>query len=313
MAQKPVDILAVGLQKQYGDIRALQGIDLSVTHGERFGLIGPDGAGKTTLIRVLCGLIRQDKGTFQVAGLDGMRSIRTIKSILGYMPQKFSLYPDLTVGENLRFFADLFHVIGAQRQSREERLLHFSRLGPFWKRRAGALSGGMKQKLALSCALIHTPAILILDEPTTGVDPVSRREFWEILRELSDRDGTTILVSTPYMDEATRCHRVGFMNEGRLLATDTPDNLIHGYPYRVIQVHGENLFPFRKALETIPGVRSVCALGEYLRVSTEKTDAVVHAIGDRLTHAGATGFRIRTVAPLLEDMFVNLLESGRVS
>lgn len=200
------------LHKRYGATEAVRGLSLSVPGGTICGLIGPDGAGKTTTMRILCGLLRPDGGEASILGHDCARETRAIKDHLGYMPQRFSLYPDLTVAENLRFFADLFAVPRAERAAREVELMEFSRLAPFVGRRAGRLSGGMKQKLALCCTLIHTPQVLILDEPTTGVDPVSRREFWRILRDLAGR-GLALLVSTPYMDEAGMCDAVVLMHK----------------------------------------------------------------------------------------------------
>ena len=303
------DLISIkNMTKNYQDVMALAGVNLTVKTGERFGLIGPDGAGKTTLMRILCGLISQDSGEFSVSGLAGKTQIAAIKEIIGYMPQRFSLYPDLTVKENLRFFSDLFGVAGKERLERETRLMSFSRLSPFLKRRAGALSGGMKQKLALSCALIHTPEVLILDEPTTGVDPVSRREFWEILKELSEQDKTTILVSTPYMDEASRCHRVAFMNRGRILALGTPGDLIQRYPHQVLQVAGAGLFPMRKAFGSVPSSASVCALGDYIRISVDDIDAAASNIKQLMESAGHRDFQIKQVEPLLEDVFVSLLD-----
>ncbi|MEZ4763313.1 MAG: ABC transporter ATP-binding protein [Calditrichia bacterium] len=199
--------------KSFGETRAVKNVSLSVKPGELFGLIGPDGAGKTTLMRAICTLLLPDDGQIQVRGMNTREAIADIRAILGYMPQRFSLYQDLSVEQNLRFFADLFNVPAEERAARMKRLYQFSRLGNFNKRLAGQLSGGMKQKLALSCALIHTPEILVLDEPTFGVDPVSRKEFWEILHEIR-KEGTTILVSTAYMDEADQCERVALMFNG---------------------------------------------------------------------------------------------------
>jgi ABC-2 type transport system ATP-binding protein len=213
-----------GLVKRFGAVTAVDGLDLELGEGRMTGLIGPDGAGKTTTLRLLCGLLRPDAGACRVAGLDVPSHLGRVRGMIGYMPQRFSLYPDLTVEENLRFFADLFQVDKSEREKRLGRLLAFSRLGPFSRRRASDLSGGMKQKLALSCALVHTPRLLFLDEPTTGVDPLSRREFWEILSDLRSQ-GVTLLVSTPYMDEAARCDRVALMHKGRLLHEAAPSEI----------------------------------------------------------------------------------------
>jgi drug efflux transport system ATP-binding protein len=305
------DIYLEGIEKQYGSIPALKGIDLVVGKGERFGLIGPDGAGKTSLMRILCGLIRPDGGRFTVAGFDGLREIRSIKSSVGYMPQRFSLYPDLTVRENIRFFADLFGVTGDARTTREKRLMQFSRLGPFSDRRASALSGGMKQKLALSCALIHTPSILILDEPTTGVDPLSRREFWEILKELSEDENVTILVSTPYLDEAAKCHRVAFMNRGEIIDSGTPEILSGRYPYQVVVVQAPDLFQLKHRLAAVPGIHSIVVLGDHLRVSLRNDVFAGKSACEWLREQGLEKAEIREDKPILEDVFVYCLQKDQ--
>jgi ABC-2 type transport system ATP-binding protein len=255
-----------GLRKEYGPTVALASIGFEVGRAEMFGLIGPDGAGKTTLIRILCSLLDPDAGQCRVLDIPVDREPEKIRSVIGYMPQRFSLYPDLTVDENLRFFADLFRVPKAERRQRSGELLAFSRLTPFVKRRAGQLSGGMKQKLALSCALIHTPRVLMLDEPTTGVDPVSRREFWDILGKLR-ADGVTILVSTPYMEEAELCDRVALMHRGRVLTTGRARDIAAGFPGTVFAVDGADLPGlaawFKKALSP----EQVRILGDRVQVN----------------------------------------------
>jgi ABC-2 type transport system ATP-binding protein len=212
-------IEAVGLTKKFGGLEAVSGLNLQIKPGEIFGLVGPDGAGKTTTLRMLSTAMEQTAGSAFVSGMDVSKDEEKIRDKIGYMPQRFSLYGDLTVMENIDFFADLYGVLLATRRKRVEELLAFTNLAPFVKRRGAQLSGGMQKKLALACNLIHTPEILFLDEPTTGVDPISRREFWRILYGLSD---VTILVTTPYMDEAERCNRVGLIREGKLLICDTP-------------------------------------------------------------------------------------------
>jgi len=245
---------------------ALRGLDLAVGPGEIVGLIGPDGAGKTTAMRIACGLLRPDGGRAEVLGVDVTREARRIKLLLGYMPQRFSLYQDLSVSENLRFFADLYGVTRSQRAERTARLLDFSRLRPFLDRRAEALSGGMKQKLALACTLIHTPRLLVLDEPTTGVDPVSRREFWRILDGLAE-SGLGLLVSTPYMDEAERCRRVLLMHHGRCLARGEPEEVAAAVPRRLLRLSGLEVDGARRELEArAPAGLEVLRTGDEVRV-----------------------------------------------
>lgn len=227
------------LKKNYSGEQALTGVTFTVDTGKLFGIIGADGAGKTTLMRILVTLLNADSGTAQILNYNIVNDIRTIRSKIGYMPQKFSLYGDLSVKENLSFFADVFNISGKERKLRMAKLLQFSRLERFQKRRASNLSGGMKQKLALSCALIHSPNLLILDEPTTGVDPVSRREFWDILKELRG-DGVTIIVSTPYMDEAAMCDELLIMHNGKVLKKGTPAGLVGDYPYDLYRVASDN-------------------------------------------------------------------------
>jgi ABC-2 type transport system ATP-binding protein len=256
-------------RKNYGLVEAVKGVTLSVNKGELFGLIGPDGAGKTTLLRSICTLLNPDEGVIRVNNLETIQNIAQIRSILGYMPQRFSLYQDLSVEQNLRFFAELFQVPPGERQEREEQLYHFSRLSPFKKRLAGALSGGMKQKLALSCALIHTPDILILDEPTYGVDPVSRTEFWDILRQIQ-REGTTMLVSTAYMDEADQCDRVALFFKGKISAIDTPEALKKNYRYPLFRVEADDLRQLRSFFTAIPEVHNIQLFGNTIHVSFKK-------------------------------------------
>jgi ABC-type multidrug transport system ATPase subunit len=223
------------LRKQFADVKALRGITFSVQKGVLYGIIGADGAGKTTLMRICTTLINADSGKASFFDKDVSKDIQYIRSRIGYMPQRFSLYQDLSVKENLLFFADIYGVKQKERKERLDRLLSFSRLGPFQKRRAAHLSGGMKQKLALCCALIHTPEVLILDEPTTGVDPVSRNEFWEILRDLRQQ-GITIIVSTPYMEEASLCDELLVLHKGEILLNGTPSHLLNSYPHSIFRI-----------------------------------------------------------------------------
>jgi ABC-2 type transport system ATP-binding protein len=291
------------LAKSYGENAALGDVSFDVDSGEIFGLIGPDGAGKTTLIRILCSLVDFDSGEAVLCGLDTRREALALKERVGYMPQRFSLYPDLSVTENIRFFADLFQVKRSDFDKRLKELLGFSKLGPFAKRRAGKLSGGMKQKLALCCTLIHTPEVLILDEPTTGVDPVSRLEFWEILKRLSD-EGVTILVSTPYMDEALRCNHIALISKGQILATDTPQNLPTLFTGQILEIEGEGLFGFAEKCQSLKSVQSVQLFGGRLHIVTDNAEVCREDI------AKATALsleRIHSVEPSIEDTFINLL------
>ena len=255
-----------GFRKRYGAVEAVRDVSLSVRQNELFGLIGPDGAGKTTLMRAVCTLLAPDGGAIRVQGMDVAQHIAETRARLGYMPQRFSLYQDLSVEQNLRFFADLFRVPKAERQKRLEQLYRFSRLEPFRKRKAGALSGGMKQKLALSCALIHTPEILVLDEPTFGVDPVSRQEFWEILRSIRE-EGTAILVSTAYMDEADQCDRVALMHRGEIAAVDSPARIKDGFPYPLYRVGGKDVRALHRFFAGRTEIHTTQLFGDALHVS----------------------------------------------
>lgn len=290
------------LKKSYNSIIAVNEISFSVKEGELFGLIGPDGAGKTTTMRILCGLLSFDEGSCSIFDFDIIQQINEIRKIIGYMPQRFSLYPDLTVAENLRFFADLFQVPKEEREQRFERLLRFSKLSPFQKRRANDLSGGMKQKLALSCILIHTPKILILDEPTTGVDPVSRREFWQILHELL-KQGVTILMSTPYMDEASKCDRVAFMHKGKILAIDKPDNLSNYFTKELLEIHTPFLHDTVSHLKNIPSIISTQLFGNKIHITvidSQQTKQQLQKLNIGLTS-------ISKIQPNIEDVFIELM------
>ena len=300
----PPAIEIEALRKSYGDTVAVDGIDLTVYRGEIVGLIGPDGAGKTTTMRILCGLLHPDEGRSRVLGLSSQTEARELKRHLGYMPQRFSLYPDLSVGENIRFFADMFGVGGAERKKREEELLEFSRLGEFRGRKAGQLSGGMKQKLALSCTLIHTPEVLVLDEPTTGVDPVSRQEFWRILRKLSE-DGLALLVSTPYMDEADLCGRVTLMHHGKALVEGCPEGIPDRFPRTLLSIHGTDLREARGRLHGWEQL-TVHRFGDRLHVAVDD-EAQLARIRERL---GGLTVEVERIRPTTEDVFVELTASG---
>lgn len=306
MTTTPKDIVVVDLWKRYRQLEAVRGLSFSVQAGCLFGLVGPDGAGKTTTLRILCGLLKADQGHCTVRGYDVAREPRKVKSLVGYMPQRFSLYPDLTVAENLRFFARLFEVPPDEGRERMRQLLAFSRLEPFQGRRAAQLSGGMKQKLALCCTLIHTPAVLLLDEPTTGVDPVSRREFWRILYDLRER-GVTILLTTPYMDEAARCDRVAFMHQGRIIAQGPPRELSQLVRHHLLEVRCEHLMQAARLLAGNPAFVTVHLLGDHLHVGVVDPGSGEQTIRRELKHAGLAVHSIREVVPHVEDVFVELM------
>jgi ABC-2 type transport system ATP-binding protein len=296
------------IKKAYGKSTALNGVSLSVQKGRMAGLIGPDGAGKTTLIRILTSLLDPDEGECRLAGISVHKEPGRVRKIIGYMPQRFSLYPDLTVGENLRFFADLFQVSKKERLEKTKRLLEFSRLSPFVERRAGDLSGGMKQKLALSCALIHTPEILILDEPTTGVDPVSRREFWSILSSLK-KEGVTILVTTPYMDEAARCDRISLIHHGHILGAGTAREIIESSAGSIVSLAGPDLLLLAKWFKKRLGTEQVRILGD--RVQLNLFSFPEEGLPELIAQARSSGQKIDSVErgePVLEDAFISLIE-----
>ena len=297
--------------KSFGETRAVKNVSLSVKPGELFGLIGPDGAGKTTLMRAICTLLLPDDGQIQVRGMNTREAIADIRAILGYMPQRFSLYQDLSVEQNLRFFADLFNVAAEERAARMKRLYQFSRLGNFNKRLAGQLSGGMKQKLALSCALIHTPEILVLDEPTFGVDPVSRKEFWEILHEIR-KEGTTILVSTAYMDEADQCERVALMFNGEFAAIGSPNALKSNYRYPLYRLDGKKLRELRAFFEEKTTVYATQMFGDALHVSFAENPADAEwQRWQSETGGNLSGWH--TEKPSIEDVFLDLINQQNLT
>ncbi len=294
--------------KKYDQLTAVNDITLSVNRNELFGLIGPDGAGKTTLMRCICTLLVPTAGTILVKGIEVTQNIVAIRSLLGYMPQRFSLYLDLTVEQNLRFFADLFQVPPRECENRLQQLYQFSRLEPFKKRLAGALSGGMKQKLALSCALIHTPEILILDEPTFGVDPVSRQEFWYILHSIQQQ-GTTILVSTAYMDEANQCDRVALLFNGQLRGLGTPAELRTTYRYPLYRLLGSNLQELENYFRSQKQVHITQKFGDALHVSFyNRPDETYWQNCQQSTAGNLRHWSIQT--PSIEDIFLELMGSA---
>jgi len=298
-------IHAAGLRKVFGGVVAVDGLDLAVKAGEIFGLVGPDGAGKTTTMRMLAGILDPSGGQAEVSGFDVLRQPEEVKRRIGYMPQRFSLYGDLTVEENLKFFARIYAVPESLRVRREAELLEFSRMAPFRRRLAQHLSGGMKQKLALACTLMHTPEVLFLDEPTTGVDPVSRRDFWKILYSLL-KEGVTLFVSTPYMDEAERCNRVALIDRGRITICDTPDGLKQRMRGELLELVAEPLRDAREALTGHPALLGQQVFGDRLHLWVENAESAETAIRATLTAKKVTIIDLRRIAPGLEDVFISL-------
>lgn len=303
MAELAVD--ARGLAKAFGPVIGCRGVDLDVRPGEIMGLVGPDGAGKTTTFRMLCGILPPDGGQAAVAGHDVVADPEGVKARIGYLPQRFSLHRDLTVDENIAYVAELYTVPRDDWKRRREELLDMTYLLPFRRRLAGRLSGGMRQKLALICTLIHRPEVLFLDEPTTGVDPVSRRDFWKLLYDLP-RQGVTIVISTPYMDEAARCTRLAFMYAGQLLAVDTPAGLKQVVPGRLWQVRCRPQREAREALKRCPAVGGVEVFGDRLHVAL-KEGGTPDLCQEALRAAGIECFEHQQVEPSLEDAFMALV------
>jgi len=290
------------LTRRFGETVAVDALSLEVREGELFGLVGPDGAGKTTTLRILAGVLRPTEGDARVAGVSMAHDPEAAKPHLAYMAQRFGLYEDLTVRENLAFYADLFRVPRGERAARLDRLYRFSRLDEFQERLAGALSGGMKQKLALSCALVHQPRILLLDEPTFGVDPISRRELWVILDEMVAA-GTTVVVSTSYMDEAERCHRVALLDRGRLLALDTPASLRGSLPGSLHGVRGREPRLVRDRLREIPGVLGAALFGDAVHAHLAP-GVSWNEVARRLASGPVGAVSAEPVDPSLEDVFI---------
>jgi len=307
MSKERENVIATeNLTRRFKRITAVDGLNLSVQHGEIFGLVGPDGAGKTTTIRMLCAIMHPTEGTARVAGFDTITESEQIKRHIGYMAQRFSLYGKLTVVENLDFFANVFQVRGRVRKEREERLLHFARLTEFRKRLAAHLSGGMQKKLALACTLIHQPEIIFLDEPTTGVDPVSRREFWDILTELH-LQGITIFVSTPYMDEAERCSRVGLMYEGRIIVCDAPDRIKGLVAGELLELRTSDLRRAEEMLGALEGVLETQAYGDLLHVFVDSVAQRQDSLRRTLAAAGIEVIGLRQTRPRMEQAFISLV------
>jgi drug efflux transport system ATP-binding protein len=307
--REPAAIELRDLGRRFGARTAVEGLSLTIAKGELFGLVGPDGAGKTTTLRMLAGILAPSTGDAFVAGRSIRAAPEAVKSRIAYMSQRFGLYGDLTVRENLDFYADLFEVPPAEQAARRERLLAFSNLAEFESRLADKLSGGMKQKLGLACALIHRPEIVLLDEPTNGVDPVSRREFWRILYEML-KDGVTIVMTTAYLDEAERCHRVGLMHRGRLLALDTPERMRRLLPGQLVEIAVSDPVRARAAVGALSGVSGVTAFGRRLHVAVGEIARDLPAVMAALRDAGVQVGEPRHIAASLEDVFIAVIPSA---
>ncbi len=308
MTQDRAMIELQGLTRRFGQLTAVDHLSLAVPRGELFGLVGPDGAGKTTTLRMLAGILTPTEGDALMAGQSVRSAPEAVKGKIAYMSQRFGLYGDLTVLENLTFYADLFEVPRRERAARIDRLLGFSHLAPFKDRLADKLSGGMKQKLGLACALIHTPEIVLLDEPTNGVDPVSRRDFWRILYEML-REGVTILVTTAYLDEAERCNRVGLMHQGRLLALDTPDQIRALHTKDLVELPVSDAGRARQVLTRLPQTKGVTLFGRRLHVALDNMERDLPAVLVALEAAGVPPQGARRVLPSLEDVFISMTEA----
>ncbi|HTX87734.1 MAG TPA: ABC transporter ATP-binding protein [Bacteroidales bacterium] len=294
------------ITKHYGSVKAVEDISFDVNTGELFGFIGPDGSGKTTLFRILSTLILADSGSATLDGLDVVRDFKKIRKMIGYMPGRFSLYLDLTVEENLNFYATIF---GSTLKKNYDLIRDiYSQIEPFRKRKAGKLSGGMKQKLALSCALIHKPRILILDEPTTGVDAVSRTEFWEMLKRLKE-SGITIIVSTPYMDEAGLCDRVALIQNGKILQINRPGEVVAAFPFPLYSVKSDDIYRLIEEMKGLAGVRSAYAFGQVVHLALEKERAEPGWIREALVRSGHRDIEIKKIRASIEDCFMELMAS----
>lgn len=296
-------IVADNISKSYKAVRAIQNVSFKVEEGELFGLIGPDGAGKSTLFRVLTTLLLPDEGSGEVAGFDIVKDYKLIRKNVGYMPGKFSLYQDLTVEENLNFFATIFGTTIEENYDLIKDI--YKMLEPFKDRRAGALSGGMKQKLALSCAMIHRPKVLFLDEPTTGVDPVSRKEFWEMLKSVKEK-GISILVSTAYMDEASLCDRVALIQDGKILTVDQPEKIVSDFSHKVWQVRSDNKFRLLKDLEEFPSRYNSYAFGEYMHYIDAKENFKTEEMKSYLEEKGHQKVEVELAQTTIEDVFIEM-------
>lgn len=305
-----VEIQSFALTKKFGKILAVDNFDVKVRGGTIFGLIGPDGAGKTTTMRMLCSLLTPDGGTAQIGGLDIIEDGEKIKNNIGYMPQKFSLYGDLTILENLEFYAEIYQIPKKIRGKKIKNLLEFSNLSEDSYKLVDQLSGGMKQKLALSCNLIHTPKYLFLDEPTIGVDPVARRELWRILFELRD-EGVTIFVSTPYMDEAERCDEIGLINKGKIIESDKPENIINNFQKHIVCVFAENNYDAKDFTQSLDYVEDAYLFGEELHIIVDDYDMAKARLVKDYNKSNIKIKNMKRISPSFEDVFVNLVKQEK--
>lgn len=306
---------AEDLHKHFGSTQAVNGVSLRIAPGEIYGLVGSDGAGKTTTMRLLVGALKPNHGSIEVCGYDVLKQTDQARSAIGYLSQRFSMYEDLSVLENIRFFAEVRGLSSTEWLPRSLEILEFVGLEKFKDRRAGQLSGGMKQKLGLASALVTRPRLLLLDEPTTGVDPVTRQDFWQLVIKLvgsRDGDGVSVIISTPYMDEASRCHRVGFMKNGQIIAEDTPSNLRQRLNGRVLELRGSPLDILRHVAHSDVDVEDVQAFGDrlHIRVSEGKSKAVLKRLKTEIKQAGGHVDELRSVPPVIEDVFIALSESN---
>jgi ABC-2 type transport system ATP-binding protein len=308
-------VQAAGLKKYFGATHAVDGVSLSIKSGEIYGLVGSDGAGKTTTLRLLVGALLPDAGHVTVRGYDVIKQTELARSQIGYLSQRFSMYEDLTVLENIRFFAEIRGLSSTEWLPRSMEILEFVGLDKFKDRRAGQLSGGMKQKLGLASALVTRPRVLLLDEPTTGVDPVTRQDFWQLVVKLvsaGDGEGVSVIISTPYMDEASRCHRVGFMKAGRIIAEDTPSNLRSRLTDRVLELRGEPINSLRHIAHQDEDVEDVAAFGDklHLRVKDGSAKNVLSRLPRQIKSQNAKVTDLRVIPPALEDVFIELSETS---
>jgi ABC-2 type transport system ATP-binding protein len=308
-------IVAENLYKSFAEVHAVNGLSLTVQEGEIYGLVGPDGAGKTTTMRLICGGFNPDKGSVSIRGFDLAHHAEQARSQIGYLAQRFSLYGDLTVTENLHFFAQMHGLKASEWKPRAQEILEFVGLAEFADRMADQLSGGMKQKLGLATALVHRPKVLLLDEPTGGVDPVTRQDFWQLIIRIVSQEGVSVLVSTPYMDEAARCTRVGFMERGKMIVEGTPGQVNARLDGRMLELVGEPLDELRHAAAAESDVEDVQVFGDrlHLRVREGTADRVMAELPAFLQAKGLKIYRIRPIAATLEDVFIELVEEAEQS